>query len=236
MHIRTQFPVKDMSGHDGYPGGLVYFRLLGMQVARQYAIPRNPKTTSQLEVRSYMTQAAQAFGDLSDNERSAWLTFAAAHPRSFLGADYTLQEMACYVWINFYRLLDEQSISDVAPTSDPDWSYSEITALAYNSGTTTLSITATHNKGTPGTEFCLCRVSPALNSAQRHARKSDFRLVQGIDPASIPTLVASESAQTFASPVFVWTDTQWMDITLIPINAEYVPGTPFYYHGQVTVT
>ena len=236
MHIRTQFPVKEMAGHDGYPGGLVYFKLLGMQVARQFAIPTNPKTTSQLSVRTYLTQAAQAFGDLDNAERAAWLTFAAAHPRSYLGSDYTMQEMAAYVWVNFYRQLNDQAISDVAPTTDPDWSYSEVTALAYNSGTTTLSITGTHNKAVPGTEFVLARISSALNSAQRHARKSDFRLAQGIDAASIPTLIASESPQTFDAPVFSWTDQQWMDVELVPMNAEYVPGTPFYYHGQVTVT
>lgn len=236
MHIRTQFPVSEMAGWDGYPGGLVYFKLLGMQVARQYAIPTNPKTANQLLTRSYLTLAAQAFGALSDNERAAWLTFAAAHPRTYLGASYTMQEMAAYVWINWLRQLDAQAITDAAPSIDPDWSITDITAVAYVSGTTTLSLTITHNKAVIANQYVLSRISPALNSAQRHARKSDYRLIEGIAATSIPDLVADAADLVFTSPVFAWTDGQYLDIELIPISEEYVPGTPFYRHGTVTVT
>lgn len=236
MHIRTQFPVSEMAGWDGYPGGLVYFKLLGMQVARQYAIPTNPKTVNQLLARSFLTIASQAFGALTDDERAAWLTFAAAHPRKYLGATYTMQEMAAYVWINWLRQIAGEALSDVAPATDPDWTVTDITTVAYNSGTTTLTLTITHNKAVITDQYVLSRITPALNSAQRHARESDYRLIEGVTTASIPALCASAADLTYSSPVYSWTDGQYIDILLTPINADFVPGTPFYRHGTVTVT
>lgn len=236
MHIRTQFPVSEMAGWDGYPGGLVYFKLLGMQVARQYAIPTNPKTANQLLTRSFLTLASQAFGDLTNDERAAWLTFAAAHPRSYLGATYTMQEMAAYVWINWLRQIDGQAISDAAPTIDPDWTFTDITSVAYVAGSTTLTLTVEHNKSVIANQFVLARISPALNSPQRHARESDYRLIEGVTAGSIPDLVASAADLTFTSPVFAWTDGQYVDILLTPVSEEYVPGTPYYRHGTIAVT
>ncbi|KKM63413.1 hypothetical protein LCGC14_1511740 [marine sediment metagenome] len=147
-----------------------------------------------------------------------------------------MQEMAAYVWINWLRQLDAQAITDAAPSIDPDWSITDITAVAYVSGTTTLSLTITHNKAVIANQYVLSRISPALNSAQRHARKSDYRLIEGIAATSIPDLVADAADLVFTSPVFAWTDGQYLDIELIPISEEYVPGTPFYRHGTVTVT
>lgn len=236
MHVRTQFPVSTLAGWDGYPGGLVYFEMLGMLVARQYAVPYNKNTDEQKLVRGFLTISSQAFSELTDNERAAWATFATNHPRTYLGATYTMQEMAAYVWINFYRQLAGEAISDVAPTTDPDWAVSAIDTVAYNSGTTTLTFNVTHNKAVVANQFLMVRASPALASAQRHARKSDFRLVEGAVVGSMPALPESAAAATFDEPIFSWTDQQWIDIQVVPVNDEYVPGTAYTHHGQVTVT
>ena len=236
MHIRTQFPVSDMAGWDGYSGGLVYFKSLGMQVARQYTIPTNPQTANQLLTRSYLALASQAFGLLTDNERAAWGVFAAAHERSYLGATYVMQDMAAYVWINWIRQLAGQAITDVAPTADPDWSFTDITSVDYVSGTTVLSLTVTHNKAVIANQYVLSRITPALASPQRHARLSDYRLTRGVHADSVPALVASTSAIDYTAPVYTWTDGQYVDILLTPISDEFVPGTPFYRHGTIAVT
>lgn len=236
MQIRTQFPVKQMSGHDGYDGGLVYMTLYGQQIARQFVIPANPETTEQAAIRTILTTVSQAFGDLTDAERQTWRVWSQDHPQMFLGTEFTLQEMAAFCKINCIRAIDGEAVNDTAPTADPDWSYSAITAVAFNSGTKLLSITATHNKAVIADQSVLIRITAALASAQRFARKSDYRLAKGVNALSIPDLVASESAVTVDTPVFEWTDGQYLQVQLLPLNIDYAPGSEFTWHGTVTVT
>ena len=236
MQVRTQFPIKQMSGHDGYPGGLVYMTLYGQQIARQFVIPSNPESDEQEAIRTILTTVSQAFGDLTDAERQTWRVWAQDHPQTFLGTEFTLQEMAAFCKINCIRLIDGEAVKDTAPVADPDWSFSEITAVAWNSGTKLLSITATHNKSVVTDESVLIRLTPALGSAQRFARKSDYRLAAGVDPKSLPSLVASESPVTVDTPVFEWTDGQYLQVQLLPLNIDYAPGSLFSWHGTVAVT
>lgn len=235
MQLRTTFPVSVLAGHDGFPGGIVYYKASGLQCARRWVKPDNPQTAQQIQIRTYFTQAAQAFKNLTDAQRQAWATFCANHKKSYLGTEFILQEMPAFVWINTLRLIDGQTITTTAPSAEAGFSASAIANVAYNSGTSTLSFDVTHN-GSAGTGKWLIRITDTLASAQRNPRPSDWRLAAGVGTNSIVDVQASPQTISIANPVFTWSDGDYMAIMVVPLSDDYVPGARYIHKGTITVS
>jgi hypothetical protein len=230
------FPISKMHGSDGIAEGRVYFQNRGLQVSRRYVIPAYKHTDPQEEVREYFTLAAQAFGALSDSQRATWDDYAARHKEEIHGVEYQLGAMACFERINAIRQIDAQTLIQTAPTTDPDWRFSEVNTVAFASGTGTLTFKVVHNKSVPGTEKVMVKVSPTLNSAQRHSRENERRLASSVLANSIVALPASGQTLTVTTARFVWVNGEYMDIALTPLNAEYSMATEFLSHQTITVS
>jgi len=234
MHVRYVFPVEQMAGRDGHPGGRVYFRLNNLDVSRRWVKPANPQTSAQRQIRSILTQAAQAFQNISDSERQTWRAYAQAHPRSYLGQEFTLQEMAAFVQINTIRLIDGQAISNTAPSIDPAFIATGISNLQYDSNNDVLSFTLAHT-GEAGSGYWMIKITPALASPQRHARPSDYRLAAGVNASSIIEVDNSPQSVSISNPVFSWSNGDYVQLLILPLSTQYSIGTPFVHRGQITV-
>lgn len=235
MQIRTTFPVKQIAGHDGYPGGMVYFTIMGLQCARRWVKPDNPQTDQQKAIRNYLTLAAQDFKNISDAQRAAWASWCANHTKTYLGEDFVLQEMAAFVWINTIRQIDGQAIERDAPTKDAGFTASGISNVAFVSSTNTLSFDVTHN-GSAGVGSWLIRITPTLASAQRNPRKSDWRLAAGINTKSIVAVDDSPQSISVVGALYSYENNDYMAIQLVPLSDDYVPGAEFTWKGQISVS
>lgn len=226
---------RQLSGHDGNPGGFVFLSLMGMQCARLHVMPAQPQAADQVLIRSYMTTASQAFGSLTDAERALWETYANLNVYAHLGYNYTLSAIMAYVQVNVYRQIDGQATSDAAPTSLAGFSASLLDTFAYNSGTTVFTVDCTHN-GTDGVGFWAVSLTPALASAQRAARPSDYRLADAVAIGSIVPVTTSPQTITITTPKYTWLNDQYMAVKVIPLGATYNKGTETTAKAQVTVT
>lgn len=235
MKAVFSFPVDQYSGRDGAQSGLVYMKLNGINVARKFVTPSNPKTAQQVLARGQLTGAAQAFKLLTPAQRAAWAAYAAIDRRMVLGKLTTLQDLPMYASIAIPASLQEMAWITAAPTALPGFQAASIGSVAYATATTTLSFNITHN-GTAAVGYWLVYATPALASAQRMARPSDFRLVCGVDPESMPAVVATGQAFTTNAPLASWLDDDWMEIQLVPIGADYGRGKPIRFRQQITVT
>lgn len=227
--------IEQMSGSDGKIGGFVHMKLLGFPVARRHVLPAQPRTTAQVNIRSYLTAAAQAFGDLTTSERAGWETMANLMPQSHLGFTYTPYAINAYISVNVWRQLDGQAISDTPPSALAGFTGSAIASVAYVTATTVLSFDLTHN-GTAAVGFWGVSITPALASAQRAARPSDYRLAMSTTADAIIPVAATPQTVSLTGPIYTWTDGQYMAIKVVPLSADYVYGTHYTSRQTITVT
>lgn len=235
MKVGLQFPVQELSGRDGLPGGLVYYMLQTLQCARRFVTPTNPDTSFQDAARSILTLCAQNFKNLTDAQRATFATYAAANPVQILGRDFTLQDMAQYISCDWWKYLNDASHLTTAPAAPADFTCSSINTVAYNSGTNDLSFNAVHN-GTATVGYWAVFSSPTLASAQRNARRNDFRLAHTTIASAVIDVAATPQTITMDDSRFSWSNGDYMEILLIPISDDYGPGSPVQFKQTITVT
>lgn len=235
MKIVNAPEFQTFSGSDGRAGGFVFLKLMGMQCARLHVMPAQPQAADQVLIRGYLTAAAQAFGSLTAGERASWETYANLCTKSHLGYNYTLSAIMAYVQVNTYRQIDGQAISDTAPTATAGFAASVVATLGYVVGTTVFSFDVTHN-GANGVGFWCISATPALASAQRAARPSDFRLVDSVATESIVGVTTSPQTISITAPKYTWLNNDYMAVKLVPLGDAYERGTEYTHRGQITVT
>lgn len=223
------------SGSDGKRGGFVFMKLCGFPVARRHVLPANPRSADQVLIRGYLTGASQAFGNITDAQRAAWEVLANKMTRRHLGFDYTPPAIAMHNCVNSYGQINSQAITAVAPSELADFSATAIGTVAYVGATTTLSFIVTHTDTTPFGEWAVS-ITPAMPSAQRHPRRSDYRLAEGVAATSIVTVTSSPQTISLTAPQYAWTDGQYMGIMLMPLSPDYAPGTLYTHFGTIAVT
>lgn len=227
--------IEQMSGSDGKIGGFVHMKLLGFPVARRHVLPAQPRTTAQVNIRAYLTAAAQAFGSLTTPERAAWETLANLMVKSHLGFSYTPYAINAYISVNVWRQLDGQAVDDAAPTALAGFTGSSIGTVGYVAGTTVFSFILVHN-GTATVGFWGISVTPTLASAQRAARPSDYRLAHATTADAIIAVEATPQTCEVTVPIVTWTDGDFMAIKVVPLGATYCYGTPYTSRQTITVT
>lgn len=113
-----KFKSQVVTQASGSVGGITASRNAGGMYFRARAIPTNPSSTYQVEVRNAMNQAVQRWSqDLSDAQRSAWGIYAFNTPvTNALGDQIKLSGFNMYVRSNVARLQAGLSPVDSAPT------------------------------------------------------------------------------------------------------------------------
>ena len=148
------------------------------QVRRILAIPKNPRTDRQLEVRDLLLQQARRFDALTDVQQDAWNVAAAGfHSTPSLGQSGPLTGLQLFVRINCKLGLLGQDAVDVPPVA-PQFPALAPQGLVITNTTGVVAVKLTC-LGNPG-ENTVLRASPPQNSAVRACR--NFRII-GTCPA-----------------------------------------------------
>ena len=148
------------------------------QVRRILAIPKNPRTDAQLEVRDLLLQQARRFDALTDVQQNAWNVAAAGfRSTSRLGQSGPLTGLQLFVRVNCKLGLLGQDAVDVPPVSPQFPALAPQGLVITNtSGVVAVTLTCTGNPG----QNTVLRASPPQNSAVRACR--NFRII-GTCPA-----------------------------------------------------
>jgi len=227
MKVRLAYPVDQLVGKAGGPFGIVFSRWRGLQVARRLVVPANPSTVEQDAIRGMLASAAVAFQSLTLAEKATWNAFATLMRNRILGQEVTRPAISMYCMINVFRQIDGQAITDVAPTAKPDFAITGITAFQHDVVTGDMNVVFTHNAPATADRFVMAKWTAALPSGVVIPRKSDYRLAEGVDAASIIPLAASPQTAIFTTPWAELTVGQFSGVSLTPMNISYVPGVEF---------
>jgi hypothetical protein len=105
----------------GAVGALVYNTTRGVRYAKTNTAPSQPRTAAQLAVRALMTTFSRAWAALTQVQRDAWETFAAARPESdWTGAMLRLTGANMFTRLNVIAgLAGGAQISDPPATDAP---------------------------------------------------------------------------------------------------------------------
>lgn len=113
-------PLFSIEGIGKIGKSVIYSKSKGIETAKSYKIPYNPKTVNQQEGRDYMKEAVLAWqiDGLSGSDVIAWNTYAKLQKRSLSGYNIFLKDhLDCYKINNTWNKLTNCIISDVAETS-----------------------------------------------------------------------------------------------------------------------
>lgn len=100
----------------GSVGGTTFSRNRSGMYTRNRVNPTNPNSTTQQQARNFMTQATQAWGNLTALQRLGWNTYAANVPRTNpLGDSFLWSGQQAFVAANCMRLQVGLAILTTAP-------------------------------------------------------------------------------------------------------------------------
>jgi hypothetical protein len=138
------------------------------QLRRILAIPKNPRTDRQLEVRDLLQQQARRFDALTDVQQDAWNVAAAAfHSTPSLGQSGPLTGLQLFVRVNCKLGLLGQDAVDVPPVAPQFPALAPQGLVITNTGgAVAVKLTCPTNPG----ENTVLRASPPQNSAIRACR------------------------------------------------------------------
>lgn len=141
------------------------------QYNRTRAMPTQPRSAAQVQVRAWLAAVSQAWGSLTDAQRAAWNAFATAHPiTDSLGQTIALTGHAMFVSRNVTMLQAGYAIQNAVPDG------TSIDAPDVNVGTGTaagLSLRVT--VAVPVDTTIVAYASPPLSAGR--AFNGDFRVV-----------------------------------------------------------
>jgi hypothetical protein len=155
------------------------------QLRRILAIPKNPRTDRQLEVRELLQQQARRFDALTDVQQDAWNVAAAGfHSTPSLGQSGPLTGLQLFVRVNCKLGLLGQDAVDVPPVAPQFPALAPQGLVITNTGgAVAVKLTCPTNPG----QNTVLRASPPQNSAVRACR--NFRII-GTCP--VPTAGAAD--------------------------------------------
>lgn len=121
MLIKTLFPIEELAGTIGMgmsPAEATFYKRNGLQCARQYTIPYNPKTTSQQIMRNTLAALSQYYSStLTDDQRQEWTDYAKAHPVMIKDQSTNIGGLAWFVKVNAMIQMQGGSIMEIPPSS-----------------------------------------------------------------------------------------------------------------------
>ncbi|NWF92476.1 MAG: hypothetical protein HXY46_06135 [Syntrophaceae bacterium] len=75
-------PLMSIDASGAFADTMVYAKWKGINYSRQYAIPGNPRTANQLQIRDYFTTAVAAWQAEDQTTKDAWNQAASGKPLS----------------------------------------------------------------------------------------------------------------------------------------------------------
>lgn len=236
MKIAYAYPVDSMLGRGSKLGGIVFTIWNGITVGRIFVPPRNPQTNEQNLVRADMTACSKAFSDITVAQKTAWQNFSTHNRIKNNGADITLPAYSLFTRINCIRLMAGKSIEMDAPTAQCDFAATVIGAAAYNHTTTVLTFSVSHSAAVITSKFLMIKITDLLKFEAQKVSENSLRMIGGLDGDSFIALATSPQAVSITAPVFAYTASGFIQISVTPISDQYVPGTEFKSVVALTYT
>lgn len=80
--MRVRAPLHSIDVRGRFALGLIFSIWRGMTYAKAMAIPTNPQSARQLQVRGLLTSLSQNWASLTNAQRESWIEYAAANPNT----------------------------------------------------------------------------------------------------------------------------------------------------------
>ena len=229
MKVGFTAPVTYLSGRPGEES-IVYAKTKAGNVARQFAQPANPRTTSQQQVRGILTTLSKEWANISDANRDAWNTWAETQQwRDRFGTLIDVSGFAAYMRAN----MPLNGYLDGTPSNTPPTvaAPAPITLAAnasYTNATNSLSFTLTHGITSIANKYVVCKLVRTAAAAGRQAQPNDYTSVAGFAPASCVPLKASGQVHTWTDTTnFSPTNGNDYDVELFVLGANGLESTPY---------
>jgi hypothetical protein len=230
MEILMSFPAQGLAGTTKN-SDLVFLERGDQTFAHQKRTPKNPRSTDQIAVRTYIVAASRAWSTaLTEQQRTDWKAYAAADVGySGSGADL-------FASCNFYRQLAGLAIVAPAPTNArPPVVTSAVCADA--GAVTDLVFNCVHPvpTGDVGNYLLAVRYTPPTPSQQVWRPKhTSLRYCAHVDPDSIPSLVASGGEINVSGCQFTMGDGLKFGLSLRIIEESTGLAGPEYWNNQMS--
>ncbi len=109
-------PGPTVAAISGSIGGTVYSRNRGGAYIRNRAIPTDPNTAAQQNVRAILATQSQGWADLTATQRASWKLWASQNPIvNALGNAITMSGHQAYIKLNARLDFDDQTLLTVPP-------------------------------------------------------------------------------------------------------------------------
>lgn len=204
--------------------GLVFMHNLNCgNVFRTWVMPDNPQTPLQSSMRNYLAQCAVAYKGINAAQAALWTATAIQINRTNkLGLTYQLTGITLFTMVNFYRLMNAQSLElDIPEIVKPLKPVGITTVILTTS--VLLTVVADYT-GNADSYFGLLNVSAILPGEARQARPNDCRL---LDP-TIANNIIQVSTNVVTWPIEVtdgaFTAGDRIGLEMMTLSDEYVPG------------
>lgn len=106
--MKVTFPPHIISIH-GHIGNVIYYNAYGIQYARSYAKPRNPRTAEQQKIRTTFGEVSKLWKQLTDEEKSLYNRMAEGKP------------------LNGYNVFMSMTLKGIKPESVSAVQYKQVT-------------------------------------------------------------------------------------------------------------
>lgn len=228
MLIRPAPPVEAIANKQGQ--SIVFYQIRNRQLARNWAYPTNPLTAVQQIIRAFFSQIASAWQEVDDADAAGWVALADQLERTdSLGRPYGFYVNNAYMQVNLYRLLNGAAITDTAPAYNPP-ATPVISAVAADFPSAQVFITHSQTGG-----FFFVRLTNALPSPRYNARINDLRIATDALANSIVAQGASPQEISITLSRVSFTEGDHVGAWVLPLSADYVPGTPFFLRSTEVI-
>jgi hypothetical protein len=176
------------------------------QYYRERAIPVNPMSTRQSNIRSQLTAASVFWKTLTAAQKTDWQSYANAHPRSnALGETITLTAQAAFVAANVIRQAQGSAISAGVPLGTESAGYTNITPT-WTAGALSIAFTVTPSTNAAGV-WATRIVSPGITVGPG---PGGWRKIGSIAAGASPSTQTTNWTAFFGTPpaagqvTFIW--------------------------------
>lgn len=215
----------------GTIGGQVAYQVGQVGISRALVTPANPQSDHQVGIRAILAAQAAGYKALSAANAATWVAAAADVERSnILGSEYSLDGIGLYCMVNSYRAMNGQAPVSTAPTVSSPASPTSITSVTITGGNA--EIIAVHPLSAG---FIYARITQALGSAVRNARSNDYRTITTAFSDSVIAVGTSPQTLTLSMDEFTLSPGDYVGVSLLPLSADYTPGTAYVDTSILTV-
>jgi hypothetical protein len=195
-------PVREIKGKFAN-SDIVYFTgKNGQTLARSQSAVANPRTASQVAVRSFMTVCSKAWQTLSDIQREDWLIYSRAYfTRARDGSPLPPNGMNAFVAANTIRLILGQTVVKDAPTEAPPPPLTSI-GNAGGLGPDSVGIDITHSIADVTGLQVIVSMTPQMLTLSRTPNPKQMRYCCGVDSDSAKPLTASGTTLVYSPTIY----------------------------------